>query len=121
MIPAYIALRKLILKGNKGLKCEVYSVKCIMYSVYYIGYSVKCIAYSVKCTVNCVHFIITSLLRRLRARTLPNATPPIGKIYSIIKMVVTFEPLILEGLKNYDIIYFVTGRAIYNRLGVAAP
>jgi len=34
----------------------------------------------------------TSLLRRLQAQTLPDATPPIGKIYPFIKMAVTFEP-----------------------------
>ena len=35
----------------------------------------------------------TSLLRRLQAQTLPDATPPIGKIYPFSKMTVTFEPL----------------------------
>ena len=41
----------------------------------------------------------TSLLRRLQAQTLTDATPPIGKI----------------------LFYFIAGRAISNRLGVAAP
>ena len=35
----------------------------------------------------------TSLLRRLQAQTLPDATPPIGKIHPFSKMAVTFEPL----------------------------
>ena len=35
----------------------------------------------------------TSLLRRLQAQTLPNVTQPIGKINTISKMTVTFEPL----------------------------
>ena len=34
-----------------------------------------------------------SLLRRLQAQTLPDATPPIGKIYPFSKMAVTFEPV----------------------------
>ena len=36
--------------------------------------------------------ISTSLLRRLQAQTLPNANPPIGKMYPFTKMTVTFEP-----------------------------
>ena len=39
------------------------------------------------------HLKKTSLLRRLQAQTLPDATPPIGKIYPFTKMAVTFEPL----------------------------
>ena len=35
----------------------------------------------------------TSLLRRLQEQTLPDATPPIGKINPFSKKVVTFEPL----------------------------
>ena len=35
----------------------------------------------------------TSLLRRLQAQTIPDATPPIGKIHPLSKMDVTFEPL----------------------------
>ena len=35
----------------------------------------------------------TSLLRKLQAQTLPNATPPIGQIQPLSKMAVTFEPL----------------------------
>ena len=34
-----------------------------------------------------------SLLRRLQAQTLPDASPPIGKIHHFNKMVVTFELL----------------------------
>ena len=34
-----------------------------------------------------------SLLRRLQAQTLPDATQPIGKINPFSKMAVTFEPL----------------------------
>ena len=37
--------------------------------------------------------MITSLLRRLQAQTLPNKTPPIGKIYPFSKMAVAFEPV----------------------------
>ena len=35
----------------------------------------------------------TSLLRRLQAQTLPDATPPIGKNPSFSNMAVTFEPV----------------------------
>jgi hypothetical protein len=35
----------------------------------------------------------TSLLRKLQAQTLPDATPPIGKIRPVSKMTITFEPL----------------------------
>ena len=35
----------------------------------------------------------TSLLRRLQARTLPDATTPIGNIRPFSKMTITFEPL----------------------------
>ena len=38
-------------------------------------------------------FLYTSLLRRLQAQTLPDATQPIGKIYPFTKMTITFEPL----------------------------
>ena len=41
----------------------------------------------------------TSLLRRLQAQTLPNATPPIGKIL----MTVTFEPLMSEQMKKKSV------------------
>ena len=35
----------------------------------------------------------TNLLCRLQAHTLPDATPPIGKIYHFTKIAVTFEPV----------------------------
>ena len=35
----------------------------------------------------------TSLLRRLQAQTLPDATPPLGKIPPFTKIAVTFEPM----------------------------
>ena len=35
----------------------------------------------------------TSLLRTLQAQTLPDVTPPIGKIHPFCKMAVTFETL----------------------------
>ena len=35
----------------------------------------------------------TSLLRRLQVQTLPNTTPPVGKIQQFIKIVVDFEPI----------------------------
>ena len=35
----------------------------------------------------------TSLLRRLQAQTLPNATPPLCKIPPMTKIAVTFEPI----------------------------
>ena len=40
-----------------------------------------------------VTIVKTSLLRRLQAQTLPDATPPIGKIHTFSKMAVTFEPM----------------------------
>ena len=36
----------------------------------------------------------TSLLRRMQAQTLPDATPPIGKLHPVSKMAITFEPLL---------------------------
>ena len=42
------------------------------------------------------NFFLTNkkkLIRMLQARTLPDATPPIGKILSFSKMTVTLEPL----------------------------
>ena len=39
------------------------------------------------------HKHTTSLLRRLHAPTLPDATYPIGKIIPFCKVAVTFEPL----------------------------
>ena len=41
---------------------------------------------------NTLNYLKTSLLRRLQAQTLPNATPPTGKIYPFTNMAVTFEP-----------------------------
>ena len=35
----------------------------------------------------------TSLMRRLQLQTLPDATPPMGKIHPFSKIAVTFEPL----------------------------
>jgi hypothetical protein len=37
--------------------------------------------------------IETSLLRRLQAQILPDATPPIGEIPTFSKIIVTFEPM----------------------------
>jgi hypothetical protein len=37
----------------------------------------------------------TSLLRRLQAQTLPDATPPIVKIHPFSKFAITFKPLML--------------------------
>ena len=53
--------------------------------------------------------IKTSLLRRLQAQTLSDATPLMGNIHPFSKMDMI-----------YDIVYFIPGRAISNRLGVAA-
>ena len=36
----------------------------------------------------------TSLLRRVQAQTLPDATPPIGQMHPFSKMTITFKPLI---------------------------
>ena len=42
--------------------------------------------------------LVTCLLRRLQAQTLPDATPPIGKIYPFTKTAVTFEPVAWRGV-----------------------
>ena len=46
----------------------------------------------------------TSLLRRLQAQTLPEATPPIGQIHPFNKMAINSEPLLgfdaLQGLES---------------------
>ena len=39
-------------------------------------------------------YISTSLLRRLQAQTLPNATSPIGKVHPFSKIAVTLEPVV---------------------------
>ena len=61
------------------------------------------------------------MLHRLQAQTLPNATPPIllaiDKIHHFSKMAAD-GILILD---YYDIVYFITGRAISNCLGMTAP
>ena len=56
----------------------------------------------------------------------PDATPPAGNIYLFSKMTVTLKQLcnfmpfrIKNGL--YYIVYYMTGRAISNHLGVAVP
>ena len=61
--------------------------------------------------------------------TLPDATPPIGKVpaiqhnqYSFLtsySICMSFR--ILGDLYQLDIVYFITGRAISNRLGLTAP
>ena len=38
-------------------------------------------------------FIKTSLLRKMQAQTLPDATTPIGQIYPFTKMTATVEPV----------------------------
>ena len=45
--------------------------------------------------------------------------PPIGQIYAFSKMAVTFEPMMQFGAL-LEIVYFITGTAISNRLGMAA-
>ena len=55
----------------------------------------------------CEFSLRTSRLRRLQAQTLPNASPPIGKI--------------LKVFHHYDIVYFISGRANYKCLNVVAP
>ena len=64
----------------------------------------------------------TSLLRRMQAQALSDATPPIGQIHTFSKMTVIFEPLMgfscSSGFRKFLFtIYFIT---IYTRLGVAA-
>ena len=39
----------------------------------------------------------TSLLRRMQAQTLPNATPPTGKINPFSKIAIPFEPVMRFG------------------------
>ena len=49
------------------------------------------LSWSQRMEVNCKETTkVTSLLRRLQVQTLPNATPPIGKINPFSKMNVTF-------------------------------
>ena len=52
---------------------------------------------------NHLYVLKTSLLCRLQAQTLPDATPPIGKIHPFSKMAVTFEPLMgFDALQDLD-------------------
>ena len=50
----------------------------------------------------------TSLLRRLQAHTLFDATPPLGEIHCIIKIAVTFEPEMPFKVFNKKIKYFIS-------------
>ena len=77
-----------------------------------------------------VGLLKTSLLRRLQAQTLPNATPPIGKILPFSKIAITFDPIVRFGCplrlriskkKKFDVVYFMTESTIYNHEGVASP
>ena len=62
------------------------------------------------------------------AQMLPDATLPIGKINSFSKMAITFEPIMIWEYSVYsvfcilcNIVYFMTGRAIFNSLCATAP
>ena len=66
-----------------------------------------------------------SLLRRLHAQTLPDATPPIGIINHFSKTTVTFEPLMgfdvvldLKILDPFKIVYFITNGAWWRHKAV---
>ena len=48
----------------------------------------------------------TSLVRRLQVQTLPDATPPAGKIHSFSKIAVTFEPIHTAILMPFNISNF---------------
>ena len=76
-----------------GISQDVKRVKMWVFTLYSFGF------------LDHLHYKI-SLLCRLQVQTLPDATPPIGKIGKTV----TFEP----------VINFIIGRAIFNRLGVAA-
>ena len=65
------------------------------------------------------YYELTSLLRRLQAQTLPNATQPIGKINPFSKIAVTLEPDLdslqdFESPKNGNKVYFMTKSTIFN-------
>ena len=57
-----------------------------------------------------------SLLRRLQAQTLPDATTPIGKIHPFNKIATNFEPVMRLGcpLRFINILYFMTESTIFN-------
>ena len=73
----------------------------------------------------------TSLLRMLQAHTLAVTNLQIGKIPPFSKIAVTFKPIkrfwiqILFQIQNlliiFDIVSFMTGSTIFNRLGVTVP
>ena len=63
----------------------------------------------------------TSLLRRLQTQTLPDATPPLGKIPPFSKIAVTFEPVKqfrcpsrFQISKKIKIVYFMTESTTFN-------
>ena len=69
-----------------------------------------------------------SLLRKLHALTLSDATPSIGKIHPLRKMAVTLEPVMsfecpsrFRISKKINIVYFMTQSTISNHKGVAVP
>ena len=88
----------------------------------------KCLYCDTKIMHMCLYYK-TSLLRRLQAQTLHNATPPLGQIHLFSKIALNFWTTngilmpfgIKKVLDHYDIVCFITWRAISNRLGVAAP
>ena len=61
----------------------------------------------------------TSLLRRLQVETLPDATPPKGKMSFSYAIFISFE--IWNAKILWNILYFTTGSPISNYLGLAAP
>ena len=72
---------------------------------------------------------MTSLLRRLQAQTIPDEAPPVGQIHPFSKIAVTFRPIqrfwcpsgFRMSEKNVNIVCFLTGSTILNRLGMTAP
>ena len=46
-----------------------------------------------KFVLNIAGFVFTSLLRRLHAQTLPDATSPVGKVHPFSKITVIFDAL----------------------------
>ena len=79
-----VVLAKLPANSFWGNKCETFSKKKILVYLFAIFFVGKREAEKAN---------VTSLLRRLQAQTLPDATPPVGKINPFSKMALPFEPL----------------------------
>ena len=95
---------------------KIYFIKKNVYGKY-LSYATHR-DYVTFCWLRYSSYLKTSMLRRLQAQTLLDATPPIliGKIHHISKMAVTFEPLMIKFFSYLNILslgFFLIGYKRY--------